>query len=898
MKFKLIILAGMISAFVLGYGAVAHAWPIYGRNANQGYFLGGTDTSGTNIFPTNSNTAGCAAASPNAIPDWVNSAASFIGFIECKLNSNNGTTLVRNQERTGAAFIIQTMIGNSTSRPPSAAQIAEWESRVYQAQNVGGVNWAVGYGYNINSYYQGTNGGGSDPNDDAFYNNSGSANSIVFWDYTGTIIYAIRRPCANPVGNGNLYPLIGSWSAAGSTTISDGVPDAGDTTTFITTRPGDTVSYTHTIQNGPTSSNGFDISYSRYSYAGSAGGTWTAQYYNNKTLTGAPVLTQTEPYIAYNYGAGGPGGGVATDNFSARWTKTDTFAAGTYDFTAISDDGSRVYVDGSLIINAWADQSQTSRTAQRVLSAGPHTIIVEYYDSTAGAFIRFDYTNNIAQAGTSSGTYAANQAKTFNASFVVPAGAPSGTMYCERILWNWKNSQAAGDIGWGTAGMGYAACAVVASSNYDLTPNVSASITSGGSPIAGNMAEQGDVITFTYSVNNSQSGASSGTSCTIYGTTKVGYYTIPTPYDSTSDVGFVQPAHGCPRNFPGSTNTTLVTEVVNATQNNRSICRSLFVSPPSGASATPLGAEACVYVVLKPYLRTFSGDVKVGGDFTSSGSCSSSNSSVVGWNRNSAGGYAGAGSQFATLALGNIVDFATSINAQGITPPSSLAFANTSTNAAAGLFGGGFGSVPCIPDYYGGLASVTATPLPANPNIGSLASGTYSHTGDVTITGGALPAGKRITIYVTGEAFIENNITYSGSWTYDTTPQFRLIVNGNLIIDNDLTQLDGLYVAQGTTATTGILRTCGNGPLHIVPLDGTLRDNCNNIKLVVNGSLVGRQILPLRSLGSLSQSAVAEAATSGWSAEAIVLNPALWIYQPPSTQQTEYDAITTLPPVL
>ncbi len=106
-----------------------------------------------------------------------------------------------------------------------------------------------------------------------------------------------------------------------------------------------------------------------------------AEYYNNMTLSGSPVLTRCEAAINNTWDTGGPGGGVATDNFSVRWNGIHSFEAGDYTFTATSDDGIRVWVDSELIIDGWKDQAPTTYTATRTLTAGDHQIKVEYYEN-------------------------------------------------------------------------------------------------------------------------------------------------------------------------------------------------------------------------------------------------------------------------------------------------------------------------------------------------------------------------------------------------------------------------------------------------------------------------------------------------------------------------------------
>lgn len=86
---------------------------------------------------------------------------------------------------------------------------------------------------------------------------------------------------------------------------------------------------------------------------------------------------------------GAPTGvGICTDDFSVRWVKTQSFAAGTYTFTVTADDGVRVYLDGSLVIDQWKDQAPTTYTASRSVSAGDHTVSVEYYEHTEVAVAR------------------------------------------------------------------------------------------------------------------------------------------------------------------------------------------------------------------------------------------------------------------------------------------------------------------------------------------------------------------------------------------------------------------------------------------------------------------------------------------------------------------------------
>jgi hypothetical protein len=108
---------------------------------------------------------------------------------------------------------------------------------------------------------------------------------------------------------------------------------------------------------------------------------WQVSYWNNMSLSGTPIVQTAETNLDWNWGQAGPAN-VPADNFSARWTKYIDVAAGSYRFTATADDGIRVYVDNTLLINQWSDHPATTYTADINLPAGHHLVTVEYYENT------------------------------------------------------------------------------------------------------------------------------------------------------------------------------------------------------------------------------------------------------------------------------------------------------------------------------------------------------------------------------------------------------------------------------------------------------------------------------------------------------------------------------------
>ena len=121
-------------------------------------------------------------------------------------------------------------------------------------------------------------------------------------------------------------------------------------------------------------------------------GPWTAYYYNNRDLSGSPVLVRQEPAIDYNWAGLSPSPVVNVDNFSVRWVGTFNFAAGAYQFKATMDDGMRVWVDGMLIIDDWHEGQVRTVAADVNLSNGPHEITVEYFEFGGKAVAGFTWT--------------------------------------------------------------------------------------------------------------------------------------------------------------------------------------------------------------------------------------------------------------------------------------------------------------------------------------------------------------------------------------------------------------------------------------------------------------------------------------------------------------------------
>jgi hypothetical protein len=124
------------------------------------------------------------------------------------------------------------------------------------------------------------------------------------------------------------------------------------------------------------------------------GGEWCAKYYNNMNLEGNPVVTRQEfAAINYDWGTYSPVVNVISDLFSVRWVGKYYFQTGNYTFITDADDGIRVYIDDVLLTDRWGG-AYGPENISRNMTAGAHTIRVEYNEFGGGAYVKFDWIFN------------------------------------------------------------------------------------------------------------------------------------------------------------------------------------------------------------------------------------------------------------------------------------------------------------------------------------------------------------------------------------------------------------------------------------------------------------------------------------------------------------------------
>ncbi|HYN88495.1 MAG TPA: PA14 domain-containing protein [Ardenticatenaceae bacterium] len=136
---------------------------------------------------------------------------------------------------------------------------------------------------------------------------------------------------------------------------------------------------------------------------------WRAEYYSNPYLAGSPQLVRDESLVSYNWEWGAPAWGLPADGFSARWTRQTYFNAGRYRFTTVSDDGVRLWVNNTLLIDQWNDHPAATHSAEITLPAAYHYVRLEYYENRDRATIQVSWAPVATQAQGWYGEYFANR---------------------------------------------------------------------------------------------------------------------------------------------------------------------------------------------------------------------------------------------------------------------------------------------------------------------------------------------------------------------------------------------------------------------------------------------------------------------------------------------------------
>jgi glucose/arabinose dehydrogenase len=117
-----------------------------------------------------------------------------------------------------------------------------------------------------------------------------------------------------------------------------------------------------------------------------------AAYYDNQDFTGTTVV-RVDPTVNFNWGSGSPAPGIGVDTFSVRWSgQVQARVTGTHTFYTQSDDGVRLWVNGTQIVNNWTDHGSTENSGTISLTAGQRVDVrMDFYENGGSAVARLSW---------------------------------------------------------------------------------------------------------------------------------------------------------------------------------------------------------------------------------------------------------------------------------------------------------------------------------------------------------------------------------------------------------------------------------------------------------------------------------------------------------------------------
>jgi MSHA biogenesis protein MshQ len=120
-----------------------------------------------------------------------------------------------------------------------------------------------------------------------------------------------------------------------------------------------------------------------------------AEYWNYSVVdngytfpTSSPDLMQIDASIDFNWAQTAPNTAINPNYFAVRWQGSVTFpSSGTYQFSTLTDDGVRLWIDDVLVIDNWTLHSATYNDSALIsFNAGQHVNIrMEYFENATDA---------------------------------------------------------------------------------------------------------------------------------------------------------------------------------------------------------------------------------------------------------------------------------------------------------------------------------------------------------------------------------------------------------------------------------------------------------------------------------------------------------------------------------
>ncbi len=400
--------------------------------------------------------------------------------------------------------------------------------------------------------------------------------------------------------------------------------------------------------------------------------------------------------------------------------------------------------------------------------------------------------------------------------------------------------------------------------------------------------------------------------------TKIEFPNHPPPISGNNDYVYFQAPFVIPNTYqasPFKNSTEVITARTNAVSSGKYTVYYRFDNYSGTCLAT---------IDKQPYFKVYGGDVVVGSGMAGAQQCKVNKyASIYAWNPGS--GYYGSSTNSAAFVTDLIYGFATD-NGQSLTspsssgsssssgigpgPPQALTFANSESNSSTPRYypyGGDFGSVaPCIGYGNGSSAVSYYTEFSAYPNdphiISSARSSLSTNINGYPTTNPTLShCPQNVYLFNNEDVTISSSIKIPPNCRWSDAagmPYFYVIVHGgNIKIDPNVKVLDGVFIAEPSSAGQGSIYTCYVKGVNGNAFDRGGTGSCDN-QLLVNGAFIANQIYLQRTYGTVSQATFFNScSTADKAAEIFCYSPMDWLANPLPVNSS-FESITNLPPVL
>lgn len=119
------------------------------------------------------------------------------------------------------------------------------------------------------------------------------------------------------------------------------------------------------------------------------------EYFANSRFAGPPVFTRIDPLINFDFSAGGVDPRLSLTDFAVRWTgKFIPPVTRCYRLAISSDDGSRLTINGRLVVDNWGQHGEVTRSCDVPMEAGKeYDIQIDYNQVGGDASMRLGWQN-------------------------------------------------------------------------------------------------------------------------------------------------------------------------------------------------------------------------------------------------------------------------------------------------------------------------------------------------------------------------------------------------------------------------------------------------------------------------------------------------------------------------